>query len=244
MTVQFHPDWPHEHGLVIEAMVLDGRYRTQFETGTSNGGLTAHPGGDRWRWESRLFGGEYDRQHASSRPIYGAWNRCDDVYGGSPRFGSAYLRLRPHVLENTTFCFPDSVFEPTEVGDSAALPRLSALADSAALDDLDDYVEAHVHSGLKLADDVEAVVLDPCHRDGAVAEAAGRLGCDVEFHPGFRLRTADLDVGFRGPGPVALARELGDVITPGVVARAARSGAYESQNVKRLWHLLARFGRQ
>lgn len=43
----------------MESMVRDGRYRSLFETGTSNGGLTAYPGGDRWKWESRLFGGKY-----------------------------------------------------------------------------------------------------------------------------------------------------------------------------------------
>ena len=59
MTLQFHPSWPFADELVIEAMARDGVYRSQFETGTSNGGLTARPGGDRWRWESRLFAGRY-----------------------------------------------------------------------------------------------------------------------------------------------------------------------------------------
>lgn len=244
LTLQFHPDWPHQDRLVIEAMVRDGRYRSQFETGTSNGGLTAYPGGDRWRWESRLFEGKYDSLSPSARPVYGAWNRNDDVYGGSPRFGSAYLRLRPHVLERATFSFPDSVFEPSDVGDASALERLCVLADSAGHDYLDDYVEAQIHSGLSFTEDVEAVVLDRCHIAGPVVEAAEKLGCAVEFHPGFRLGTAGLDESFRGPGPVALAQQIGEVIAPDVVAGAARSGEYEPQTVKRVWHLLARFGRQ
>ncbi|MFF4772940.1 DUF3626 domain-containing protein [Microtetraspora fusca] len=33
----------------------DGVYLSQFVTGTGHGGLTAHPGGDRWRWKSRIF---------------------------------------------------------------------------------------------------------------------------------------------------------------------------------------------
>jgi len=45
---------------VLEHLARDGVYRSQFETGTSNGGLTAHPGGDRWRWEQRIFGHAYD----------------------------------------------------------------------------------------------------------------------------------------------------------------------------------------
>src|SRR5690606_26952412 len=51
VTIQFHPDWPFRNGTVLEAIAADGRYRSQFETGTSNGGLTAHHGGDRWQWE-------------------------------------------------------------------------------------------------------------------------------------------------------------------------------------------------
>lgn len=46
--------------MVIESMADDGPYRSQFATGIPNGGLTAFPGGDRWRWESRLFSGRYD----------------------------------------------------------------------------------------------------------------------------------------------------------------------------------------
>lgn len=60
ITLQFHPDWPHQGRKVIESMAADGYYRSQFTTGISNGGLTAFPGGDRWRWESRLFSGRYD----------------------------------------------------------------------------------------------------------------------------------------------------------------------------------------
>src|SRR6187402_2202415 len=93
VTVQFHPDWPFRDGMVLESMARDGVYRSQFETGTSNGGLTAHEGGDRWRWESRLFEGRYDAADPTTRPVYGAWNRRDDPYGGAIRFGSAHLRL-------------------------------------------------------------------------------------------------------------------------------------------------------
>ena len=243
VTLQFHPDWPSGGAMVIEAMARDGVYRSQFETGTSNGGLTAHPGGDRWRWESRLFGGRYDDAPASARPVYGAWNRRKDPYGAAIRFGSAYLRLRPEVVERCTFCFPDSVLEPTEVVGPDELPRLCALADESGLDDLDDCVEAHVHGRVSLDDDVEAVVLDPCHRGTRVEEAARSLGCAVEWHPGFRLRTAGLDPGYRGTRYVALAQRLGDVLAPDVLGAAAREGRYDPQALKRVWHYLARFGR-
>ena len=60
VTLHFHPDRLTGGMPILELMARDGVYRSQFETGTSNGGLTAHPGGDRWRWESRIFGGAYD----------------------------------------------------------------------------------------------------------------------------------------------------------------------------------------
>jgi hypothetical protein len=49
VTLNFHPDRLAGGVTTLEAMARDGTVRSQFETGTSNGGLTAHPGGDRWR---------------------------------------------------------------------------------------------------------------------------------------------------------------------------------------------------
>ncbi|RLV48036.1 DUF3626 domain-containing protein [Nocardioides mangrovicus] len=243
VTLQFHPDWPHGGAMVVESMAREGRYRSQFVTGISNGGLTAYPGGDRWRWESRLFDGRYDDAPPEDRPVYGAWNRREDPYGGAVRFGSAYARLRPELLDRTTFCFPDSVLEPEDTGGPEALAYLCTLADASGLDDLDECVEAQVHGPVGFADDVEAVVLDPCFAGTPVEAAARRLGCEVEWHPGFRVATADLDPAYRGAEVVALAQRLGRELTPDVVGAAARSGRHEPQRVKQVWHYLARFGR-
>ncbi|MBC7631371.1 MAG: DUF3626 domain-containing protein [Flavobacterium sp.] len=244
VTLQFHPNWPSNDGLVIESMARDGVYRSQFETGLSNGGLTAFVGGDRWRWESRLFEGRYDAAPASARPVYGAWNRRCDPYGGAVRFGSSYLRLRPEVTTRCTFCFPDSVFEPVDVGGPDLLPHLSRMADESALDYLDDCVEAHVHGGLRFDTDVEAIVLDPCFIRTEVEDAALMLGCPVEFHPGFRASPDDFEPEYRGPHIIELARSLGDDLNPEVVGMAARSGQHPAQHVKQVWHCLARFGRE
>ena len=176
--------------------------------------------------------------------MYGALNHRDRPHGGSVRFGSAYLRLRPEATDRTTFCFPDSVFEPIAIGGHDRVDELVALADAAGHDVLDDYVEAHVHGGVRFDRDVEAVVLDPCFLGTPVEAAASRLGCAVEWHPGFEVATAGLDPAYRGPEPLALARSLGDVLTPEVVGAAARTGAHDHQTLKRVWHLLARFGRR
>src|SRR5690349_4959136 len=74
VTLNFHPDRFQDGRSVLHRLAEEGVYRSQFVTGTSNGGLTAHPGGDRWRWESRIFGGAYDRAPAHERPVYGALN--------------------------------------------------------------------------------------------------------------------------------------------------------------------------
>lgn len=244
ITLQFHPDWPHNGGLVIESMAADGRYRSQFATGVSNGGLTAFPGGDRWRWESRLFGGRYDHGPVGDRPVYGAWNRRADPYGGAVRFGSSYVRLRPEAVSRATFCFPDSVLEPDEVADACLLPHLCRLADTSGFDDLDECVEAHVHGPVRFETDVEAIVLDPCFIGTDVHAIAGRLGCPIEFHAGFRASADDFDPDYRGPHIIELARALGDELTPSVVGEAARAGAHPPQEVKQVWHCLARFGRK
>ncbi|MGC0249814.1 MULTISPECIES: DUF3626 domain-containing protein [unclassified Pseudactinotalea] len=258
IVVHFQPGWRFGDGTVLDAIAASGVYRSQWETGTSNGGLTAHVGGDRWRWESRLFKGRYDEAPANERPVYGAWNRRDDSYGASPRFGSAYLRLRPEVIDRATFCWPDSVYEPTAVGGPERLEELLRLADagitdpsllpeSAAdlpLDDpLNDYVEAQIHGGLTLQRDVEAIVLDPTDYQ-AHAQVLGRLCLPVEVHPGYRVAVEQIDPTYRSDVPVMLARTLGGEITPASLAIASRSGNYDPQAVKWLWHCLARFGRQ
>ncbi|MGC5030975.1 DUF3626 domain-containing protein [Micromonospora sp. DT229] len=119
ITLNFHPDRLLADGrTVAQALAADGVYRSQFETGISNGGLTAYPGGDRDRWEQRMFGGAYQRPgvRPAERPRYGGLNLLDHPDGAAARFGSCHLRLHPEVLHRTTFCFGDSHLGPSAVG--------------------------------------------------------------------------------------------------------------------------------
>ncbi|MFC4016950.1 DUF3626 domain-containing protein [Micromonospora sp. GCM10011542] len=119
LTVNFHPDRPCADGrTVADALAEDGVYRSQFVTGISNGKLTPYPGGDRDRWEGRLFGGAYQRPEVlpADRPTYGGLNLLDHPDGACPRFGSCHLRLRPSVLARATFCLGDSHLGPQVVG--------------------------------------------------------------------------------------------------------------------------------
>ncbi|GIJ44316.1 hypothetical protein Val02_12020 [Virgisporangium aliadipatigenens] len=235
ITLNFHPD------RTLPALVADGVYVSQFVTGTSNGGLTAYPGGDRWRWERRMFGGAYDDAPPHARPVYGALNFRRDPYGAAPRFGSAHLRLNAAALHRATFCYPDSYLEPTDFGVAARMPLIALARAAAVADPLDDYVEAHVHGPVRLDRDIEAVVLDPSYMDSEIPP-----GLPVEWHPGFRLPVEELvrHADYRGRRHVDLgvALAVDGVLTPKLIGDAA--GRHDPQDLKRVWHLLARFGRR
>jgi Protein of unknown function (DUF3626) len=239
VTLNFHPE------TVVAALAREGRYRSQFETGTSNGGLTAHPGGDRWRWESRLFGGAYDDTPPGYRPVYGSLNLQRRDVGASPRFGSAHLRLTEGALRRSTFCFPDSVFEPVAFGVAGRMGLVTEALRSTD-DALDDYVEAQVHGPVRVDTDVEALVLDPCYRDTEVVRAAARLPCPLQWHRGFRLGVDELrkHPAYRGPEYVALGLSLArDGYLDGrIIGEARATGAYDPQALKRVWHYIARYG--
>jgi len=246
VTLHFHPDRLVAGEPILDLMARDGVYRSQFETGTSNGGLTAHPGGDRWRWESRIFARAYDSGPPTDRPKYGSLNFRQRRVGGSPRFGSAHVRLAEHTLARTTFCYPDSVFEPRHFGVASTVSTLVAVARADTKDPLDGYVEAQVHGVVDLTGDVEALVLDPCYRTTPVDIAARRLGCPIEWHGGFTLPTTELrrHPEYRGPEFVDLGVSLaGDgCLDPRVIGDASRTGRHDEQALKRVWHCLARFG--
>jgi hypothetical protein len=245
VTLNFHPDRIAGGRPILDAMAADGVYRSQFVTGTSNGGLTAHPGGDRWRWESRIFGGAYDGVPGDARPVYGTLNFRRKPIGGAPRFGSAHFRLAADCVERATFCYPDSVFEPSAFAVAGRMSLIAA-AQAGEHDDLDDYVEAQVHGPVLLGRDVEALVLDPAYRDSAVESAARRLPCPLEWHPGFVLEVAELRrrPEYRGQEYVDLGAEIatGGRLDPRVIGDAARAGRYDEQALKRVWHYVARFG--
>jgi hypothetical protein len=245
VTLNFHPDRVSGGRGMLARLAADGSYVSQFVTGTSNGGLTARPGGDRWRWESRIFGGAYDDAPAHERPVYGALNFRDKEVGAAPRFGSAHFRLTQGTLARATFCYPDSFFEPVALGVASRM-GLVALAEADDRDALDDYVEAQIHGPVRLDRDVEALVLDPCYRDTEVEAAARRLPCPVEWHGGFRLGTEELGrhPDYRGPEYVRLGTQwaVDGWLDPAVIGAAARAGRHDPQAVKKVWHCLARFG--
>ena len=250
VTLNFHPDIVVAGDATIRLLARDGMYRSQFETGASNGGMTAYPGGDRWCWESRIFGGSYDAcagADLSLRPKYGALNFRADPVGGSRRFGSCHFRLRRHTLMRTTFCYPDSYMRPVHFGVFDRMPLIElAVENRRGLDLLDDYIEAHVHGPLRIADDVEAVVLDPSFQGTPVEDAARALPCAVEWHDGFRLSVSHLChcEHYRGSAATdAIARMSAFGFVTPLDLGIARATGMSCQLTKWAWHCIARFGR-
>jgi hypothetical protein len=111
IVLHFHPDrLGFKPTTVAQALLEDGAYRNQFETGLSSGSLSTFPGGERDAWESTLFGGAYhaDKVTNSERPKYGALELVRYPDGPIPRFGSCYFVLRQSVAEFTSFTFMGS----------------------------------------------------------------------------------------------------------------------------------------
>uniref|UniRef100_A0AAU2V292 DUF3626 domain-containing protein n=1 Tax=Streptomyces sp. NBC_00003 TaxID=2903608 RepID=A0AAU2V292_9ACTN len=223
ITLNFHPDRlrPADGQTVAEALAADGVYRSQYETGLSNGGRTAFPGGARDEWERDLFGGAYhaDGVRHGERPKYGALNLLGHPDGAALRFGSCHVRLRAEVNRRATFCHGDSHLEPKDVGTSDAFASVLAGLAEAGIDvrrkpsgehgrALDGYVEAQVHGPAVLPRDAEALVLDPSFRGTRTARLLASTGVPVEWHAGFVLAPHEVDAEFRGPVMVPLAARV------------------------------------
>jgi len=271
ITVNFHPYRVVADGrTVAQCLAADGVYRNQFETGISNGGI----GEFRDRWEQRMFPGCYTGR--SGRPVYGALNLAGFADGASPRFGSCHLVLRPAVLARATFSHGDSYTEPAVMGTAASfgavwqalldevastgralnLPAASPAGWVAALGEprtaagraLDDYVEAQIHGGLTLAEDVAAVVVDPSFRGTPYESLLRAIGVPVRWSPGFELPAAEFPAELRGPEVPPLAARIAarygrPVLDAEVIGRAAGEPDAPLQLIKYLWHILVILGR-
>jgi hypothetical protein len=129
VVIHFHPDRLNRQLIpVADALLADGVYRNQFETGLSTGGLFSSTGSPRDTWERELFGGAYhgDRVTDAERPKYGALELVRFADGPIPRFGSCYFVLRPAVSSRTSFTFAGSE-------DPRAPDRLGTIDDLSAV---------------------------------------------------------------------------------------------------------------
>ncbi|MDR6884995.1 DUF3626 domain-containing protein [Paenibacillus sp. GCM10023248] len=129
IALHFHPDRPApHHRSVAEALLEQGHYRSQFETGISSGSVSAYPGGARDVWEARMFGGAYQAEGVSNgqRPKYGALALWPHPDGPAPRFGSCYFLLSPKTAARSTYTYLDSHQDPKEKGTYAEFDDITA----------------------------------------------------------------------------------------------------------------------
>jgi hypothetical protein len=260
VTVHFHPDRLMKSGVsVAEGLLRDGLYKSQFETGVTNGSPSAHVGGDRDRWEGAAFGNAYEEAPLTERPKYGSLNVFRYPDGGSPRFGSSYLVLNSACIDRCTFSSSDTFAAPSHFGtanafDAVALSLVESLAtpeDRARLFDgsargitdhgraLDEYIEVHVHGDIDLVSDVRAIVVDPSFIETStmahIREVGIRYDIEIRHHAGFTLKPREVPSDFRGERMPALAARVAEFAKhPGqldaaALGQAARSLALDAE---------------
>ncbi|MFN8670907.1 MAG: DUF3626 domain-containing protein [Candidatus Sericytochromatia bacterium] len=119
VCIHFHPDrLASNFKTIIENLLIDGVYKSQFETLISSGSVSAYKGGQRDLWEQDLFGGFYNinSTNNSERPKYGALNLILYPDGPAPNFGSCYFILDKKVSKRCSFTYLDSYQMPKERG--------------------------------------------------------------------------------------------------------------------------------
>jgi len=157
-------DWIKESDLAIQIeprslskVMKDGRFKTQFETGTS-GGLKDL---DIRRYEElRRFGVPVDADDRL-RPIYGHIQNSSRVNTTVDQYGSARVVLKQEVKERATYTTQDSL-----ASQDIPFPVTQPNTDYVRVDKWkwppdygQNYVETQIHGGLSI-DDIAEVIFD------------------------------------------------------------------------------------
>lgn len=123
------------------------------------------------------------------------------------------------------------------------------------------YIEAQVHGGICLQEDVEMLVADPSFKETEIGRVFEDICMDYDikmvWHHGFEMRAANVPSTFRGPAMPSLAeriarhgfvnaRVIGEAVQDlaGQPERWADRGTPSEmlQELKYIWHVLVRFG--
>jgi hypothetical protein len=145
----------------VDKIIADGRFKSQFETGTSGGYFEPNI-----RLEVEEENGVPWETSKELRPIYGFIKTGTSYDNSSDQYGRVEYILKKSVRERTSFVIGDTI---NDQGDVVASPvddpsilsiqsryQLRRVYDR-NYDGLRTYVEAQVHFGVKLSD-VERVV--------------------------------------------------------------------------------------
>jgi Protein of unknown function (DUF3626) len=245
VTLNFHPDRALNGVPILVSLGTDAVYRSQFETGTSNGGLTAHPGGDRWRWESNIFGGAYDGASPRDRPKYGALNFRGYPAGAARRFGSAHFRLARTPWNARRSATPTASSTPCTSAWSRECrcwswhwPMIRICSTTTSR-----RTPRPGGAGAGRRGAGPGPVLS-WHRRRGAGQGAGLSGRVARRFPA-RGRRAVAAPGLPRAGARALGLELArdGHLDARIIGEASATGRHHPQSLKQVWHLVARFGR-
>ena len=249
VTLNFHPDRLHLGMPILRAMARDGRYRNQFETGTSNGGLTAHPGGTGGSGSSASSAVRMTGPPPRSGPSTARSTTASPpsaVRRGSVRrtCGSRRTPSRaPLSVTPTRFSSPNTSARrrtstsPRRLTDDWAtgVPRPRQLRRGAR-----PRRRRPRHAMSRRWSSTRSSVAPRWRRTPRPCRA---LSSGTAGSGSTSRRSAPPD--YRGAHVVDVAVEIavGDHLDPGVIGAAVATGRHDPQDLKQVWHHLARFGR-
>ena len=140
--------------------------------------------------------------------------------------------------------------------------KLPDLDKTEASRNLNHYIEAQVHGGISLEEDVEVLVADPSFKGTFIGTTLEKLCVkylvDLYWHRGFNLSVDEVPSDFRGPSMPSLAARIAqnNGINANVIGCAVLDlhripqnwkdrGTYKEvlQELKLLWHVLVRYGK-
>jgi uncharacterized protein YqgV (UPF0045/DUF77 family) len=179
-------------------LIREGRLQNQFESKTSMG-LFDHR--IRKRAEEHLFGIPIPKS-GRHRPIYGALHINNErAYGPAPAYGNVWLELHPHVKERSTFTPSDSLNHWNAHGENSKkiVYRFPDLTKGISRNDVDGYLEAQIHGGVYLKDDVKAIHIQAKHFDQGdrelkkIYDTARKYNVPVHMH--WEGGTTDVGLG-------------------------------------------------
>lgn len=200
-----------ETSRLVDAFMVDGHYKNQFETGITSGSNSAYPGGSRDRWEETIFEKGYHGHTLipAERPKYGAMNAANNPKGPAGHYGSSYFVLKPGAKDRITFTPKNSSgCQAAHVGTADHFQHV--LKDASNFKEIMEvalgrkefstasgwgYLEAQVHGPIEFDKDIAAVVIDKkfagTEYEDKLRKFAKMKGIDVQWQDGQKIYNDD-----------------------------------------------------
>lgn len=178
----------------LEKVFQDGRFKSQFETGDSEGAYNPEK---RNETEAIVFGYSTRTTSPEKRPIYGSIPEFGAAALARPGetgtwlYGDTRVVLKDSVRSRTTFTAGDSLgmgWNPSSVEN----PRLNG-ASLTTKKPYVGYIEAQIHGGVNVSDIKELVVKDPRKAYPNSPDPKDSVAAKIGKQFGIPVRVLDLD---------------------------------------------------